>query len=257
MSKFILAACLLCVSLSLKAAEPEPVVPASNEEAQVDIKKISESFGHLIGKNIQSLGFNFEIADLIRGLQNSIAGEVPPMSEQECVQAISVLQEVNFKKVAEENLKVANEFMEKNKTASGIVQLDADKLHYKIEKEGSGAEVQAHSSPIIRYTGKYIDGTIFGFSKDDEQMFLDEAIPGFNRGLIGMKEGEKRTLFIHPDLGYGSAGYLPPNSLLTFDIELVRAHSIDSELETLVQEQNEADHSEIVIPTLPSGEVIR
>jgi len=179
------------------------------------------------------------------------------MSEQECVQAISILQEANFKKVAQENLTLAADFMEKNKSAPGVVQLDADKLHYKIEKEGTGAEIQAHSSPVIRYTGKYIDGTIFGFSKEDEQMSLDEAIPGFNRGLIGMKEGEKRTLFIHPDLGYGASGYLPPNSLLTFDIELVKAGNMDAELETLAQEQNETDHSELAFPSLPEDEALR
>lgn len=54
---------------------------------------------------------------------------------------------------------------------------------------------------------------------------LDETIPGFNKGLIGMKEGEKRTLFIHPDYGYGTSGYLPPNSLLTFEVELIKANS--------------------------------
>ena len=54
---------------------------------------------------------------------------------------------------------------------------------------------------------------------------LDETIPGFSKGIIGMKEGEKRTLYIHPDLAYGVNGNLPPNSLLTFEIEIVKANS--------------------------------
>ena len=40
-----------------------------------------------------------------------------------------------------------------------------------------------------------------------------------------MKEGEKRRIYIHPELGYGTRGRLPPNSLLIFDVEIVEAES--------------------------------
>ena len=40
-----------------------------------------------------------------------------------------------------------------------------------------------------------------------------------------MKEGEKRTIFIHPDYAYGTKGSLPPNSLLTFEIELIQTNA--------------------------------
>jgi peptidylprolyl isomerase len=36
-----------------------------------------------------------------------------------------------------------------------------------------------------------------------------------------MKKGEKRTLYIHPDLAYGMASHLPPNALLVFEVEIV------------------------------------
>ena len=54
---------------------------------------------------------------------------------------------------------------------------------------------------------------------------LDEIIPGLKAGLVGMKEGEKRIVYVHPEMGYGTNGYLPPNSLLTFEIEIVKANS--------------------------------
>jgi peptidylprolyl isomerase len=47
-----------------------------------------------------------------------------------------------------------------------------------------------------------------------------------------MKEGEKRRLYVHPDLGYGTTGQLPPNELLIFDIEVVKADSDDAKTKT-------------------------
>jgi len=46
-----------------------------------------------------------------------------------------------------------------------------------------------------------------------------------------MKEGEKRRLFVHPEVGYGTSGQLLPNSLLIFDIEVIKAKSMTKMLQ--------------------------
>ncbi len=203
----------------------------SDEEAAVvdkvedeNLEKVSEAFGHLIGKNIDTLGIKFDLKSVIKGLQDSSTGKSAPMSESECIQAISSAQEKAFKNQAVENLKKAEDFLSKNATGEKIVSVGDGKIQYKIEKEGSGDTIKEHDSPLIRYVGKYLDGTVFGSSKEDEMISLDETIAGFSKGLLGMKEGEKRTLYIHPDHAYGTSGYLPPNSLLTFEIDLVKAN---------------------------------
>lgn len=207
------------------AAKIEEKVSVKEEEKALDIPKISEAFGHLIGKNLDSLGFKFDMDKIIKGIQDSISGKESPMSESECIQAISQDQEKKFKKLAEQNLQEAEKFLDDNSSKKGIVSVEEKKLQYKIEKEGSGEIVKDHFSPLIKYTGKFLDGKVFGSSKEDEMISLDETISGFSKGIVGMKEGEKRTLYIHPDLAYGVNGSLPPNSLLTFEIEVIKANA--------------------------------
>ncbi len=45
-----------------------------------------------------------------------------------------------------------------------------------------------------------------------------------------MVQGEKRTLYIHPELAYGVSGHLPPNSLLIFEVEIVEANPTTEEI---------------------------
>ncbi len=190
-----------------------------------EIANISEAFGHLIGKNLENIGVKFDIAQVVKGLQDESSGKSSPMSEMECVQAIASIQERLFKEQSAENLKSAEDFLAQNTKKEGMTSLEEGKVLYQINAAGEGASVESHFSPLIRYTGKYLDGTVFSTSKEEELISLDEIIPGLKAGLVGMKEGEKRTVFIHPDLAYGTSGYLHPNSLLTFEVEIVQANA--------------------------------
>lgn len=52
----------------------------------------------------------------------------------------------------------------------------------------------------------------------------ERVMPGWNEGVIGMREGGKRLVKLPPELGFGargSAGVIPPNSGLVFMMELV------------------------------------
>ena len=132
----------------------------------------------MLGKNIQSLGIDFATEHVVKGLQDALAGQASPMSENECIQAITEAQEKSFKKLAVENLHKAAEFLSKNGKEKGVISLEDGKLQYKIDKKGKGSEVAEHNSALIRYTGKFIDGKVFGSSKEDELISLDETIPG-------------------------------------------------------------------------------
>ena len=95
--------------------------------------------------------------------------------------------------------------------------------------EGEGVEILLHSKILVHYTGKLEDGTVFDSSYDRGQPFsfqigLRQVIEGWEQGLLGMKVGGKRTIFIPSELGYGERGagdLIPPNANLIFDVEIM------------------------------------
>ncbi len=95
---------------------------------------------------------------------------------------------------------------------------------------GNGLEVKNHSKVSVHYIGKLEDNTVFDSSYDRGQLFdfqigVRQVILGWETGLLGMKEGGKRTIFIPYELAYGesSAGSLiPPKSNLIFEIEVIK-----------------------------------
>lgn len=214
-------------SPKLKAQTNSSSMEKSDEP---DLKKLSEAFGHFIGRNLKTSGLNFDMDSFVKGIRDGESGKPAPMSDKDYEEQMIVLQEKAFKHLANDNLKAAEGFLDKNSKETGVQQIIPGKLQFIILQEGKGQAVTEHSHPKIQYTGKYLDGTVFGSSEDTGGPItipLDQTIPGFSQGLVGMKEGEKRRLFVHPDLGYGKTGHLPPNSLLIFDVEVQEANSSD------------------------------
>ena len=95
--------------------------------------------------------------------------------------------------------------------------------------EGRGLEIINHSKIEVHYLGKLEDGTKFDSSYDrgeplSFQIGMKRVIEGWELGLMGMKVGGKRTLFIPSKLGYGQRGagdLIPPNANLIFDVEII------------------------------------
>ncbi len=101
-------------------------------------------------------------------------------------------------------------------------------LRYIIEKKGTGTESPKMGQPVkVHYQGQLLNGKVFDSSlirKEPAVFNVGQVIEGWNEALVTMKRGEKRTLIIPPELGYGEYGYpgvIPPNSFLIFDVELL------------------------------------
>jgi len=102
---------------------------------------------------------------------------------------------------------------------------------------GEGQEATAGAQITVNYSGTLTDGSKFDSSYDREEPFtfifgVGQVIPGWDKGLLGMKVGGKRKLTIPSDLAYGEAGagdVIPPNSTLIFEVELLEVKLPETE----------------------------
>lgn len=129
-------------------------------------------------------------------------------------------REAAAKKAQEELLgKLAEGFEE---TKSG--------LRYKINEQGDGKQPKKGDVVVVHYTGMFTDGKVFDSSVQrnkpiDFPVGMNQVIPGWDEGILLLKEGDKARFVIPSHLAYGSAGaggVIPPNATLVFDVELVK-----------------------------------
>ncbi len=94
---------------------------------------------------------------------------------------------------------------------------------------GTGATATKGKTVTVHYVGTLGDGTVFDSSRARNTPFKfllgrNKVIDGWEEGIDGMKVGGKRKLVVPPGLAYGKTaiGKIPPNSTLTFEVELLK-----------------------------------
>ncbi|KAI1898713.1 hypothetical protein AGOR_G00075200 [Albula goreensis] len=108
---------------------------------------------------------------------------------------------------------------------------DKKKLQIGIKKRVDNCPMKSRKGDVLHmhYTGKLEDGTEFDSSIPRNQPFTftlgtGQVIKGWDQGLLGMCEGEKRKLVIPSELGYGDRGAppkIPGGATLIFEVELL------------------------------------
>ena len=99
---------------------------------------------------------------------------------------------------------------------------------------GDGVAAVKGALLICHYTGLLEDGTQFDSSHSHGRPFQfvigsRRVIQGWDQGLMGMKAGGKRTLFVPAHLAYGERekGLIKPFSNLIFHVELLEVRIRD------------------------------
>lgn len=107
--------------------------------------------------------------------------------------------------------------------------MDKNELQITDTVVGTGIAAIKGALLICQYEGFLEDGTKFDSSYDHGRPFQfvigsGRVIKGWDQGLMGMKEGGKRTLFVPAHLGYGErqiGKFIKPHSNLIFYVELL------------------------------------
>jgi FKBP-type peptidyl-prolyl cis-trans isomerase len=107
-------------------------------------------------------------------------------------------------------------------------------LRYKDLKVGTGVAAEMKMKCTVHYTLWLDDGNggkaqRIQSSKDRNHPFTCTVgyrlIQGWSEGMVGMKEGGTRQLWVPSKLGYGPqgmGGMIPPNADLIFEIEFLK-----------------------------------
>lgn len=189
----------------------------------------SYALGADLGENLKRQQIEIDYDIFLAGLIDGMETEMVRFDQKQRREIMASLQK-NIRDKAklegDTNLKIADEFLEKNKKSNSEVKETPTGLQYRILKEGTGSSPSSTDKVKVHYVGKLLDGTVFDSSVErgePSEFGLNQVIRGWTEGLQLMKPGAKYEFFIHPKIAYGSRPRpkIPGNSLLIFEVELL------------------------------------
>ncbi len=99
---------------------------------------------------------------------------------------------------------------------------DPSGIRFVIHELGKkGVPPRSDQTIKVKYTGKFLDGTVWDDGKDDATGTLSSFIGGWQYFFSYAPVGTKATLFVPSPLGFGAKGTnnVPANSILVFEVD--------------------------------------
>ena len=204
------------------------------QDLTTDKQKVSYMVGMDLGRNLTQIQDELDVAILVQGLQDTLAGRPTKLTEEQANEVKQgFMQKLQARAVEERTAQAAanrsegEAFLAENKNKPGVRSTDSG-LQYQVITEGRGAKPAATDRVRVHYTGTLLDGTKFDSSVDrgtPAEFALNGVIPGWTEALQLMSVGSKYKLFIPSELAYGengTPGPIGPNATLIFEVELDR-----------------------------------
>jgi FKBP-type peptidyl-prolyl cis-trans isomerase len=153
-----------------------------------EIEQLSFYMGYLLGRDHakNSYGFPTKFEKIVEGMKAGIAGDPIPEKE-ELTPLIKRMQKTVVERQTILNLQEAENYLKNLSNKQDLVEVEPSKLFYRVEKQGDG-------QPI----------------KD---------LPWLHFKMSELKNGEARTIYVHPDLAFGMGKLdVAPNRLIVFEV---------------------------------------
>lgn len=128
------------------------------------------------------------------------------------------------------NFKEGEQAIKKVAMDPDIVEIIPGKLYYKIIQAGEGQRLSMnHDRAAMEYLLYYLGGDKSGkllaaaspSNLQKDMLNFHELIPGLAHGVLGMRVGEIREIYIHPDYAYGYKSRFEPGVAIKAQVELV------------------------------------
>ena len=227
MQKIVCGVCLVFL-LAGSAVAADKASPLKSEK-----QKLSYAMGLDLGNYFKSLGEDFDLSVLQKGVEDAYTGKKPLMTAEEAAEVQKKFaarqQERQIKEtvaMVQKNRAAAEKFLAENKKKDGVVVTKSG-LQYKVIKKGNGPKPGPDDTVKVHYKGTLLNGTEFDSSykrNEPAQFKVGQVISGWQEALQLMPVGSTYELYLPPDLAYGDRGAPPviePGSMLIFQVELL------------------------------------
>jgi FKBP-type peptidyl-prolyl cis-trans isomerase FkpA len=172
-----------------------------------------------------------EAEQVVEGLSDSLEGDADELDEAIYGPKLQDMSKQRMMASAEREAQAGQDYISKMAAEAGAIQT-ASGLVYKEVQLGDGAQPTATSKVKAHYKGTLRDGSEFDTSYSRGKPIsigLNQVIPCWTEGIAMMKEGGKAVLTCPSDIAYGPRGQgsIPPNAVLTFEVELIEVELIE------------------------------
>ncbi len=216
MRRLIIAALITLLALPAFAAD----APKSEEQ------KTLYALGLAMARQLAPLGLSpAEFEFVKQGLIDAATGKKPAVELEAYGPKIQELAKARLKAQGDKLAATTKEFVDKAAKEKGAVTTDSGLIYLSLQ-EGSGASPTATDKVKVHYRGTLVNGEEFdsSYKRGQPAEFpLNGVIKCWTEGLQKMKVGGKARLVCPPAIAYGdrSAGIIPPNATLVFEVELL------------------------------------
>lgn len=228
MKKVILLAVLLLPVFTVAQDTPAAAPAATTQESVAERNKMLYSLGFLLGDNLKRqlvLDNEDDYKALSQGMRDSLLNKKSQTDLEKYKPQIIQKYQDDAKTISAKREAAQKEYLENFQKEKGVKTLDNGTM-IKLSRPGKGRTPKADERVRVHYTGTLIDGTKFDSSRDRGEAFetrLTDVIPCWTKALQQMKKGARATIVCPADTAYGNrpVGQIPPNSALTFDVEMI------------------------------------